>query len=203
MKTLICLGDSLTEGSDMAAGHTWPALVGNALNIRVTNCGIGGDTSAGMLSRFYPEVVAARPDFTLIMGGTNDLWWGVDINAILANLFSMVFQARHHGIVPVIGLPLPVDIETARKNDFSPPWDGYDRFTNHLHRLVKQITHSAQESEVVFVDLYHPFTSENGDIRADLFLPDGLHPSQAGHRIVATAIARTFDGDFLFRSQGA
>jgi lysophospholipase L1-like esterase len=76
MTTMICIGDSLTEGTDIPVGHTWPALVANALSLEVINCGIGGDTTNGMLSRFYPDVVDRRPAFVFIMGGTNDLWWG-------------------------------------------------------------------------------------------------------------------------------
>jgi lysophospholipase L1-like esterase len=201
MKTLICMGDSLTEGTDMPVGHAWPALVGNALNIRVTNCGIGGDTTAGMLARFYPEVIAAQPDFTLIIGGTNDLWWGIEINTILANLFSMVVQARRHRIAPVIGLPLPIDVDAARQYEFSPPWGGYDRFTGQMDRLIEKTGHCAAESEVSLVDLHRPFLSGDGKVRSDMFLPDGLHPNRAGQRMVANAIERTFSSDFLFRSQ--
>ena len=121
MKTMVCIGDSLTEGTDIPTGHTWPALVANALGIDVINCGIGGDTTTGMLSRFYPEVVDTKPAFVFIMGGTNDLWWNWEVNTILGNLFSMIVQARHYGIAPVIGLPIPVNVTAARANDFSPP----------------------------------------------------------------------------------
>lgn len=47
MKTIICIGDSLTEGADTPVGHTWPDLAANTLNIDVINCSIGGDTSGG------------------------------------------------------------------------------------------------------------------------------------------------------------
>ena len=198
MKTLICIGDSLTEGTDIPVGHTWPALVGNTLNMKVVNCGIGGDTTAGMLARFHSEVVVRQPAFAFIMGGTNDLWWGLDINAILANLFSMVVQARHCKIAPVMALPLPVHAGLASQNDFSPPWDGYDRFTRQLERLTEKITRYAHESEVVLVDLYRPFFSDEGGVHGELFLADGLHPNGKGHQTVATTIGRTFSQQFLF-----
>ena len=76
MKTLICIGDSLTAGTDIPVGHTWPELVSHTLNMDVINCGIGGDTTTGMLARFHQEVAVRRPAFVFIMGGTNDLWWG-------------------------------------------------------------------------------------------------------------------------------
>ena len=188
MKTLICMGDSLTEGADIPVGHTWPVLVGNALNIEVINCGIGGDTTAGMLARLHPEVIAKGPAMALIMGGTNDLWWGLPINAVLANLFSMVFQCRHYDITPAIGLPPPVHTALADQNAFSPPWDGYDRFGRQMDRLVETLTLQATESEVVLINLYRPFVSPTGMVKENLYLPDGLHPNRSGHQTMAAVM---------------
>jgi len=198
MKTIICIGDSLTEGTDTPTGHTWPALLSNALNLDVINCGIGGDTTQGMLSRLYPEVIGRKPEFVFIMGGTNDLWWGCEVNTTLANLFSMVVQARHHGIAPVIGLPLPVNVAAAKAGDFSPPQGGYGRFTEKLEALVKELIRHAAESEVAGIDLHRPFLEGNRQVRADLFLPDGLHPNKAGHLVIAKEITSIFKQELNF-----
>jgi len=200
VKTLVCMGDSLTEGSDIPVGHTWPAMVGNALNVDVINCGIGGDTTAGMLARFYPEVVERSPAFVLIMGGTNDLWWGLEVNTILGTLFSMVVQARHHGITPILGLPLPVNVPAARAADFSPPLEGYDRFKKKMEALLEALVSHAVESEVALIDLHRPFLSDKQRIREDLFLPDGLHPNPSGHRTVASTICDSFRQWFHFHT---
>jgi lysophospholipase L1-like esterase len=198
MKTMVCIGDSLTEGTDIPTCRTWPALTANALGLDAINCGIGGDTTTGMLSRFYPEVVAVNPAFVFIMGGTNDLWWDWEVNTVLGNLFSIVVQARHHGIAPIIGLPIPVNVPAAQTNDFSPPQGGYDRLTVQMAALVEELTRHAAASEVTAVDLYHSFFSDNQDVRADLFLPDGLHPNRAGHLAIAQAIALSFRQDLNF-----
>ena len=76
---------------------------------------LGGDTSGGLLARFYPDVVRHTPDMVLIMGGTNDLWWDLDINLIQANIFAMTCQAEYHNIVPVVGLPLPLHMQNVRQ----------------------------------------------------------------------------------------
>ena len=198
MKTMVCIGDSLTESTEIPTGQAWPALVANALGLDVINCGIGGDTTQGMLSRFYPEVVVKKPAFVFIMGGTNDLWWNWEVNTILGNLFSMIVQARHHGMVPVIGLPTPVNVTAAQANDFSPPQGGYERFTRKMKAMVKDLIRHTSESEVTVVDLYHPFIKENGQVRTGLFLPDGLHPNKAGHRTIARATISAFRQDLNF-----
>lgn len=198
MKTMICIGDSLTEGKDIPVGHTWPALSANAFNMEVINGGIGGDTTGGMLSRFYPDVVDRRPGFVLVMGGTNDLWWGWEVNTVLGNIFSMVVQARHHGISPIIGLPLPVYVAAAQANDFSPPWGGYAGFSAKLEALIESLTRHATESEAAIVDLHTPFLDASQQVRPDLFLPDGLHPNKAGHLAIARTMSSVFRNELNF-----
>jgi acyl-CoA thioesterase I len=55
--SVVCLGDSLIEGCDVAPGERWHALAAARLEAEFVNSGIGGDTSAGLLSRFYPDVI--------------------------------------------------------------------------------------------------------------------------------------------------
>ena len=86
---IICHGDSLTQGSDMAKPDTWTSLLGNHLGVPVVNTGISGDTTAGMLARFTVDVVPQKPNIAILMGGTNDLWYDLDVNLILA--YRMLF----------------------------------------------------------------------------------------------------------------
>lgn len=192
------MGDSLTEGADVVAGHTWPCLVGNALTLTVSNFGIGGDTTQGMLSRFYPEVIQLKPDYLFIMGGTNDLWWDWEVKTVLGNIFSMSFQARYHNITPVIGLPLPIDIESALKTGFSPPLQGYDRLEATLADLIDRLKTNSADSEIPVVDLHQPFLTDDQKADSTMFLDDGLHPNQRGHRLIADSIVKSFREVFLF-----
>ena len=198
MKRLACIGDSLTEGADFATGHPWPSLVGNALAVDISNFGIGGDTTQGMLSRFYPEIIQCKPDYVFIMGGTNDLWWDCEVKTVLGNIFSMVFQARYHDITPVIGLPLPVDVESAQKADFSPPLQGYDRLAEMLIDLVGKLKTYAANSEIAVIDLYQPFLVDDRKADCTLFLDDGLHPNLRGHQLIADNIIRSFRDIYRF-----
>jgi lysophospholipase L1-like esterase len=192
------MGDSLTEGADLCAGHTWPCLVGNSLNLNISNFGIGGDTTQGMLSRFYPEVIKFKPDYLFIMGGTNDLWWDWEVKIILGNIFSMSFQARYHDITPVIGLPLPIDVESAQKAAFSPPHQGYERLVEMLTDLVDKIKTNAADSEIPVVDLHQPFLKDDQKADSTMFLDDGLHPNHKGHQVIAENIISSFRQFFLF-----
>jgi len=192
------MGDSLTEGADIARGHTWPVLVGNALSLDVSNFGIGGDTTQGMLSRFYPEVIELKPDYVIIMGGTNDLWWDWEVKTILGNIFSMCCQARYHNITPLIGLPMPVAVHTAQQAGFSPPCGGYDRLVEKLTDLIAKLTTHASDSEIPVVDLHQPFLSSDRTADSAFFLDDGLHPNHSGHQLLADSIIISLREIFRF-----
>ena len=185
MKTLVCHGDSLTEGSDLDRQSVWPFLVEQQLPIKVINSGIGGDTSGGLLSRFYPDVVQHRPEYVLILGGTNDLWWDLDLKLIQANIFAMTCQAEYHHILPLVGLPLPMVVENARRQDFMAPEGGYEKCAQKISELVNALTRSAQHNDIAHLDFYHIFFDEAGSVQEKFFLEDGLHPNAAGHSLMA------------------
>jgi lysophospholipase L1-like esterase len=71
-KTLICFGDSLTEG---VIGTSYVDILRAELPaaIRVINAGINGDTTINLLRRFERDVVPYRPDLVVILVGLNDL----------------------------------------------------------------------------------------------------------------------------------
>ena len=194
MKTLVCHGDSLTEGSDLNSQSIWPLLVERQLPIKVINSGIGGDTTGGLLSRFYQDVVQHRPEFVLIMGGTNDLWWDLNLKLIQANIFTMTCQAEYHNIVPLVGLPLPMIVERARRQDFMAPAGGYKKCAEKLAGLVNALTRSAQDNDIACLDFYHPFFIDSGSVQEKFFLEDGLHPNEAGHRLMAQKTVEMLQG---------
>ena len=37
MKTIVCHGDSLTEGADLNPNYTWPLLVENQVKVKIIN----------------------------------------------------------------------------------------------------------------------------------------------------------------------
>ncbi|MBK9713732.1 MAG: SGNH/GDSL hydrolase family protein [Kouleothrix sp.] len=72
MKTLVCFGDSLTEG---AIGASYVDIVRERLagQARVVNAGVNGDTTLNLLGRVERDVIALQPDAVVILAGLNDL----------------------------------------------------------------------------------------------------------------------------------
>lgn len=198
MKRIICHGDSLTEGADIEPAYRWPALLQNALGgVEVTNAGIGGDTTAGMLSRFSHDVVGRKPDLVILLGGTNDFWWDLPVNLVVSNLYAMAYQARYHGIAPIFGLPLPFDADIAASQSWSPPEKGYATLMKRIESLTQRLTLEAGESEIPVLDFYRLFLNEDRTARSSLFLEDGVHPNREGHREMAVLAAAALKKLFL------
>jgi len=198
MRKIICHGDSLTEGADIEPAYRWPSLLQNALGgIEVINTGIGGDSTAGLLSRFTTDVVSHEPDAVILMGGTNDFWWDIPVNMVMANLYSMAYQAQHHGIAPVFGLPMPFDLDQAAKQPWSPPESGYDRLLGNVQSLRQKLAAAAEESEIPVLDFFRLFMDDGGQVSPALFLEDGVHPNGRGHREMAVLAASELRKHFL------
>jgi acyl-CoA thioesterase I len=187
---IICHGDSLTEGSDIEKAYTWSSIVEYNLRIPVLNHGIGGDTTAGMLSRLPYDVVQQQPNIVILMGGTNDLWWDLELNLIQANLSAMVNQAKYHGIAPIIGLPLPFLIEKARAQEWRPPVKGYAHLSSQINHLKENLKTSADQWEVPVLDFHRLFLDDQGMVKMSLFLEDGVHAAKDGHRVMGRYAAK-------------
>ena len=198
MRTIVCHGDSLTEGSDLEKNYTWPHLVENKIKVNVINNGIGGDTSGGLLARFHQDVVQNQPELVVILGGTNDLWWDLDINLILANIFAMTSQAKFRNIVPIVGLPLPMHMESIRHQNMMAPIAGWDKCLNKLSELADALVAAAKENDIACLDFYHPFLDNNEKVRRKFYLEDGLHLNKQGHLLMAEKMVELLRSLFYF-----
>ncbi len=166
---VVFLGDSLTAGYGLGEEEAFPALLGerwraDGLRLRVVNGGVSGDTSRGGLSR-VGWFLAQQPDLVVIGLGGNDGLRGLPLEELEANLRGILERVRAAGAEPVLlGQRLPPSLGSAYADGFA---ELYPRL--------------ARELDVPFV----PFLLEGVGGRADLNLPDGLHPNREGQRILA------------------
>ena len=70
-RTLVCLGDSITEG--MIGASYVDKLRAHLPGVRVINAGVNGDTTLHLLRRVERDVIAHQPDVVTVMVGLNDL----------------------------------------------------------------------------------------------------------------------------------
>ena len=71
-ETIICFGDSLTEGVGASAGDDYPSVLSRQLGSPVINAGVRGDTTAAALERLADQVLNKNPRLVILLLGGND-----------------------------------------------------------------------------------------------------------------------------------
>jgi lysophospholipase L1-like esterase len=63
------------------------------------------------------------------------------------------------------------------------------RCADRIRHLAELLGEAARWNDVVLLDWYHAFAGQAKTAGAGFFLPDGLHPSTEGHRLIAEQAA--------------
>ena len=173
---IVCLGDSLTFGYGAAKEEKWISLFREGTGYEVLNRGVCGDTTGGMLARFYNDVIVNKPDAVLIMGGANDFTMDCDPAAAAANVLAMSSHAVHNGIKPIIAAPPLCDAE-----NIAPHWGTTEQFLRRNGVMLEyrdRLLKAANMQHAPFWDFCGMYPK--GDELAPLYF-DGLHFTAKGH----------------------
>ncbi len=145
--------------------------------------GISGQTTPQMLVRFRQDVIALEPAVVVILAGTNDIAGNTGpstLEMIEDNLMSMTELARANGIRVVLSSVLPV---------FDYPWKRGLEPAPKIVALNAWIKSYAARVGAVYLDYHSAMADERQGLRADL-TTDGVHPNEAGYRIMAPLAER-------------
>ncbi len=168
------MGDSITNGHGLDPKLCWTNLLANSADIQVSNHGISGDTTGGMVGRFDHMLRSELPTHVFIMGGTNDLSFGLADNLILSNIKTMTRQARHLGIPFIIGIP----------STYYPTSDAklyeinVDQFVERLKGYQAKLKQFIEIDECASIDFSYGMEPSH-------FLIDGIHPNESGQVVMA------------------
>jgi len=170
---VVCLGDSLTEGLEVAPEKAYPTLVGERLRARgwpeleVVNAGISGSTSASAVSRLKWQL-QAKPDVVVLALGANDGLRGIDPATMKANLAEAIDVALSENVVVLLaGMKLP------------PNYGG--EYTQRFESVFSEL---AKEKNVALI----PFLLDGVATRPEFNLGDGIHPNADGYSVVADTV---------------
>lgn len=173
-KTLLFFGDSLTAGYGLDPDDAFPALIQQKLaagghSWRVVNAGLSGETTAGGLRRL--DWILRQPvDIFVIELGGNDGLRGIDPETSRSNLEAMIkrIRERYPSVKIVLaGMQMPTNMGPAYSRQFAAMYPEL-----------------AQENQLTLI----PFLLEGVGGVPGLNLPDGIHPTAEGHRIVAETV---------------
>jgi len=100
--TLVCFGDSLTQGVGAGPGEDFPSLVAAALPIRVVNAGVAGESTADGVRRLERDILSQDPRLVLVFFGGNDFLRRVPREETRRNLEAMVERIQGAGAMVIL-----------------------------------------------------------------------------------------------------
>ena len=179
MKTILVLGDSLSDGFQLKRSDAYPALIANklraaGLNFQVTNASASGGTTQGGLERL-PAHLKRKIDIFILELGTNDAFRGVPVAQIQNNLQQMIdmVKARNPNVrVVIAGMQLPNY--------------GADDYVSGFGKMFAEL---AAKNDAALV----PYLLDGVAGDPSLSLPDGIHPNAAGQKILAENVWRVLE----------
>jgi acyl-CoA thioesterase-1 len=179
MKTILVLGNSLSEGFQLKPSEAYPLLLANklrdaGLNFQVTNASQTGGTTEDGLERL-PAHLKRKIDIFILELGINDAFRGVPVDQIQNNLQQIIdkVKARNPNVrVVIAGIQLP----NYTANDY----------VSTFGKIFAQL---AKENGAALV----PYLLDGVTGDPSLSLPDGIHPNAAGQRILAENVWRVLE----------
>ncbi|SFT99115.1 acyl-CoA thioesterase-1 [Algoriphagus locisalis] len=173
-KTILFFGNSLTaaygiDPEDGFAGLTQQRIDSLGLKYRVINGGLSGETTAGGLARL-DWFLEDKPDVFVLELGGNDGLRGIALSETKKNLMLIIDKVQEKypdTKIILAGMQIPPNMGTEYAREFT-----------EIYPAV------AEEKDVALI----PFLLENVGGIKELNLPDGIHPTEEGHKIVFETI---------------
>ena len=173
-KRVLFFGNSITAGLGVDPEQAFPALIGQKidsakLNYEAINAGLSGETTAGGRSRVGWVLRQPVAVFVLELGG-NDGLRGLPLADTRQNLQGIIDTVRRRSPgaqIVLAGMQIPPNLGQAYAADFK-----------------KLYQETADKNHLVLI----PFLLAGVGGDPKLNQKDGIHPTPAGHRIVARTV---------------
>ncbi|QKJ23802.1 arylesterase [Poseidonibacter lekithochrous] len=172
-KTILFLGDSLTEGLGVSKQSAYPNLVQNLIqtklnkNIKAINAGVSGSTTNDGLSRLK-WYLKRKPDIIFVALGANDGLRGLDLKQSQKNLEEIInYALKSKAKVLLAGMLIPPNYGPKYSQDFKKMYENIQSKYN-----LK----------------FMPFLLKDVAGVQKLNQADGIHPNEKGHELIAKEV---------------
>lgn len=170
-KTILFYGNSLTAGYGVGLENAFPAIIEKKLDslqmdYSVVNAGVSGETTSGGLSRLE-WVLNQQVDVFVLELGANDGLRGIPLTETKSNLqalIDIVWQKNPDTKIVLAGMQIPPNMGKTYANEFKSIWQNL-----------------ADKNNIPLI----PFLLDGVGGIPELNQTDGIHPTEAGHKILA------------------
>ncbi|CAI6083563.1 Acetylxylan esterase [Paenibacillus sp. JJ-100] len=197
--TILFQGDSITDGGrsrdedlNHVLGHGYAYLISSRLGLELAskskkfyNRGISGNRASDLYARWNEDAFSLQPDLISILIGVNDVWRSM--NSEPRGYTDRFARAYRHlleetrEVLPDTGLVLiePFILKTGATLEKWEAWE--KRMTEYQH----QVREMAEHFGAVWVPMQNTFNAALEQADAAYWLWDGVHPTAAGHELIA------------------
>jgi len=198
--TWVVMGSSTAAGAGAPEGKGWAALLSAAYagrGAQVVNIAKGGTvtyeglstTSARVPGRPAPDpainidqALSHKPVLLIVSYPTNDTALGYSVDETVNNLFAIRSQALAAGVPVVISSTQPRNLTSAQ--------------LSQLQAIDQRVAARAGECLLHVREL---LAGADGKLAALYDSGDGVHPNEAGHRVIATQFQSLLNSDKCVR----
>lgn len=191
-------GDSITDcgrnradDSDLGTGYAallaaWISAQYPCRNITFLNRGISGHRVKDLVARWKEDCLDLRPTWVSILIGINDVWRRYDSNdptsteEFAAGYRTLLEQTRGIGARIILCEPFVLPTPPDRV-----------RWREDLDPKIQAVRALAREFNTYYVPLDGLFAAASARREPAFWAADGVHPTPAGHALIAQAWLRT------------
>lgn len=194
-------GDSITDcgrgnyEDPHAMGCGYPRILEAELmaeeeNCEVMNCGISGSRIVDLLARWKKDCLNLKPDVLTILIGVNDVWHelgnrnGVD-SVLFEEVYRILLRETKAALPDTRVILMGAYLTHGTATD--PEWDEFYGEVKIRRDITRKL---AEESGLDFVDLQQVFDEAGQKFPPKHWTLDGVHPTAAGHWLIAQAWKR-------------
>ncbi|MBS1886251.1 MAG: SGNH/GDSL hydrolase family protein [Actinobacteria bacterium] len=184
VRAYAALGDSFTAGRDSIDAERWADLLADGMRrvnpeLRYANLAVDGATSADVLAEQVEPGLALEPDFVTVICGTNDvlLTTRPDVAGYAERIDAILARLRE-------GAPEAM-IVTATAPEGWHFMDLRPRTEARLAEATTELNEITRAAAARYDVLCLPVAGHPALRDQETFSEDGLHPSTAGHLMVA------------------
>lgn len=191
---VVAFGDSLTSGYQppgpgsplpRSTPYTDPLkkMIDEALekanklklvDVTFYNKGVSGELTSDMLRRLEGDVLSVKPNYAIILGGSNDFGWSLEPSDILDNLVQ-IYEKSAAANIEVVACTVPSII-------------GPETYVKPRLELNELIADYCFENELVCVNLFSATADPKTGMLDKKYSGDGLHLNTAGYTKMAEVI---------------
>jgi len=201
-------GDSITDvgrnrNTSYSLGMGYPLLVGARLGLKYPgrfefeNLGISGNRVVDLYARVKCDFWNHTPDVLSILIGVNDVWHEVSHqNGVEADRFETVYRMLLRDTLarfPKMKILL-MEPFVLRGGATDGNWEYFETETARRAEITKAL---ADELGLVFLPLQKRLSEAALTQPASYWLGDGVHPTPAGHQLIADAWIDAFEREIL------